>query len=62
MSDLILNTAHPLDLRALTRLENVRQLNISRGKKLGFDKLSHRQTRNDDLYSIYTFQIKSSLI
>ena len=61
MSDLILNTAHPLDLRALTRLENVHQLNISRGKKLGFE-LSHRQTRNDDLYSIYTFQIKSSLI
>ena len=28
--------------RAVTRLENVRQLNIRRGKKLGFE-LSHRQ-------------------
>ena len=28
--------AYPLDQRAVTRLENVRQLNIRRGKKLGF--------------------------
>ena len=35
--------AHPRVQRAVTRLENVHQLNIRRGKKLGF-QLSHRQT------------------
>ena len=34
--------AHPRDQRAVTRLENVHQLNIRRDKKLGF-QLSHRQ-------------------
>ena len=34
--------AHPRDHRAVARLENVRQLNIRRGKKLSF-QLSHRQ-------------------
>ena len=34
--------AHPYNQRAVTRLENVRQLNIRWGKKLGF-QLSHRQ-------------------
>ena len=28
--------AHPRDHRDVTRLENVRQLNIRRGEKLGF--------------------------
>ena len=37
-----LNFAHPRDQRAETRLKNVRQLNIMRGKKLDFE-LSHRQ-------------------
>ena len=32
---------------ALTRLENVRQLNIRRGKKLGF-QLSHRQPYDEE--------------
>ena len=36
--------ALPRDHRAVTGLENVRQLNIRRGKKLGF-QLSHRQPR-----------------
>ena len=34
--------AHPRDQGAVTRLKNVRQLNIRQGKKLGF-KLSHTQ-------------------
>ena len=34
--------AYPCYQRAVTRLENVRQLNITRGKKLGF-QLSHKQ-------------------
>ena len=32
---------------ALTRLENVRQLNVRRGKKLGF-QLSHRQPHDEE--------------
>ena len=39
---------HPHDQRAVTRLENVRQLNIRRGKKPGF-QLSQRQP----LWNIY---------
>ena len=35
-------SAHWRRQRAVTRLENVRQLNLRRGKKLGF-QLSHRQ-------------------
>ena len=38
--------AHPRDQRTVTRLENVLQLNIRRGKKLGF-QLSHRQPPED---------------
>ena len=34
--------AYPRDQRAVTRLENVRHLNIRRGKKEGF-RLSHTQ-------------------
>ena len=37
--------AHPRDQRAVTRLENVPQLSIRQGKKLGF-QLSHRQHLN----------------
>ena len=35
--------------RAVTRLENVRQLNIKRGQKLGF-QLAHRQLLKQDMY------------
>ena len=40
--------AHWRHQRVVTRLENVRQLNIRRGKKLGF-QLSHRQPLNVNL-------------
>ena len=43
--------AHPLDQRAVTRLENVRQLNIRRGKKLDF-QLSHRQS---PMYCLFNY-------
>ena len=46
--------------RAITRLENIRQLNTMRGKKLGF-QLSHRQPpiiryRKLDIHNIYITQ------
>ena len=50
--------ARPRDQRAVTRLENVRQLNKRRRKKLGF-QLSHRQphagrwTKNAGLWTLY---------
>ena len=42
--------AHPHDQDAVTRLENVHQLNIRRDKKLGF-QLSHRQPRDVSTHS-----------
>ena len=51
---------HPRDQRVVTRLENIRQLNIRRGKNLDF-QLSHRQilirsSKEKSVFGIYIWQ------